>query len=257
MKNKLTILTPLLHFSTIDRGYIETFFQSVSEQKDKNFKLSLIIRKEDKEAINNLNVYNLDISFFEEDIPKNETPSYASVVNKYIKLIDTEYFTVSLPTDVITDSYVVNFYKYVKYYSNINIFLPIVLEFDSSDNFIKMANEVIWNYNVTEQRGYFDFDFLSKNTYYSLVGAFFKTETFKKYLFKESIKTYFELEFLLRSLYRQEKVFVIPKFMVKHIISVNNIKIDSLDKMESLFYLETAKKEYVFDVDRKIEYKKE
>ena len=80
--------------------------------------------------------------------------------------------------------------------------------------------------------------------------------------FKSSMKLTFVYEFLLRATYNDLQVMTIPKVGYKH----TNMRVESLfweyknhtsEKLmpeEAKFWMDTAKKEYFFKIDRKVKY---
>jgi hypothetical protein len=87
-------------------------------------------------------------------------------------------------------------------------------------------------------------------------GGAFKTEDF---LLLGGLKTSLELvtwyEFFLRVLYKQKRVFVIPKVGYFHVVnrpdSITDNYIKNMTEKEADWWIELAKKEYFFPHDRK------
>jgi hypothetical protein len=257
--NKLTILIPI-HDLEIEREYVEKMFESVSKQENKDFSVMVATFEDLKNKISNYNIYDVKLDFLilPEEI-KLISPNYTEIVNFAVHHINTDYFTVLQYDDIINDKFVNNVNIYSNAYPTVTAFLPINLEFDG-DSFVRTTNESVWTMDYTEKQGYLDFETLKNTPIFTFNGATYKTEDFLvNNGFKNSIKKYFEYEFFLRLLTKSMEIMVIPKFMIRHTINRKNSlseKYDALDKLELLFYQDLAKKEYFFEQDREITYKK-
>lgn len=261
MNNNLTILIPI-HSLDIDRKYISDMFESVSKQTDKGFTLAVATYPEYKEQINNMNIFDLKITYIDlpEEMKALPLPNYTEIINFAVHSINTKRFTILQYDDVLNNIFVEVTEQYAKAYPEVAAFVPISLEFDG-ESFVRMANESVWNLNFTEKQGFFDFESLRNYFNFSFVSTIFDTEIFVKNVgFKHSIKKYFEQEFFLRLLYQQHEVMVIPKFMVRHTVNRQNSIADVYSKLpilEQRFYQDVAKKEYYFAEDRNLIYEEQ
>ena len=265
MKNKnsefLTILVPI-HVLDIDRKYITNMFESLSKQKDNDFNILVATFEDLKGQINNMNIYDLNISFVDlpEEIRNIPLPNYTEIVNFAVHSIETKLFSIVQYDDVLNENYVELVKRYNISYPSVSVFIPISLDFDG-ESFVRMCNEAVWNLNYTEKQGYFDFESLRNLMTASFVGAVYNTDLFVKNVgVKHSIKKYFEFEFFLRLLYQQAEIMVIPHFIIRHTVnregSISSIN-SALPVLEQRFYQDVAKKEYYFTEDRKLLYEEQ
>jgi len=254
---KLTIITPI-HKLDIERDILETMFESVSKQTDKEFNFVIASFDRYKSQIINANSHNVKFDFLSlPDELHDIYPNYTEIINFAVHTINTPYFTILQYDDVLNNSFVKNVHTYTTAYPTVSVFLPIVLEFDGN-SFVRSVNEAVWNIDYTAKQGYLDFDTLKKMNIFSFVGAIYKTEEFlENNGFKHTIKVFFEYEYYLRILYKMSEVMVIPKFMVRHTINRANCLTsfyENIDKLEGKFYLDLSRKEYFFNEDRQIVY---
>jgi hypothetical protein len=111
MKNKnsefLTILVPI-HALDIDRKYITNMFESLSKQKDNDFNILVATFEDLKGQINNMNIYDLNISFVDlpEEIRNIPLPNYTEIVNFAVHSIETKLFSIVQYDDVLNENYV-------------------------------------------------------------------------------------------------------------------------------------------------------
>lgn len=258
--NNLTILIPIATPEDhINVDLLSRMFESLSNQDDKESTILIATFEKLKKKIVNLNSYNLNLEFLVLPAELESLyPNYTEVVNFAVHSISTPYFSVLQYDDVLNNTYTKFFKQYAKSYPTVSVFLPISLEFENGQ-FVRSANEAVWNIEYTQKQGYLDFETLKKAAIFSFVGGIYKTDEFiANNGFKHSIKKYFEYEYFLRILYKLSEVMVIPRFMVSH--TVNREKsltayYANLDALETKFYLDVAKKEYYFEEDRNIEYK--
>lgn len=253
----MTIIIPI-HKLDVEKSLIQTMFESLSKQDDKEFNVLIASFDRYKQEISNANIYDVVYDFLSLPNELQEIyPNYTEIVNFAVHSINTPYFTILQYDDALNNSFVRNVHLYSEAYPEVSVFLPIVLEFDG-ESFVRSVNEAVWNIDYTVKQGYLDFDTLKKMNIFSFVGAIFKTDDFlSNNGFKHSIKIFYEYEYFLRILYKMAEVMVIPKFMVKHTINRANSltsHYENMDKLEGKFYLDLSRKEYFFDEDRQIVY---
>ena len=132
-------------------------------------------------------------------------------------------------------------------------------ETDENGRFISFTNESVWAKDFTEQSGYIDNNTLQRVQNFNFDGMIVNKELFlENGGLKKNIKLTFTYEFLLRMSYLSIPIMVIPKLGYKH---TNNREgslfveyKNTIDVLESKFWVGKAKKEYFFTEDRVITY---
>lgn len=197
------------------------------------------------------------------DFIVNETPSLASNINKAVKETDTDFFSV-LEFD---DEYTKNWFRNVEEYLNFgetekSILLPLAELVDENGESVGYANEAFWASSFSEELGYADISSIENYLGFLTSGGVFRKKDFVSVGgLKESMKLVFWYEFLLRALYKEKKVFVVPKVGYLHRInredSLSSVYEKTMSEKEAEWWLETAGKEYFFPQDRNKVYEEE
>lgn len=213
------------------------------------------IESMDFSAYKDLNVRTI-VNEFETD--------YQSQINYAAKNVKTEYMTILEFDDEISKTWYKNVDEYIKAYSDVDMFLPIINDVTENNEFIGFSNEAVWAYNFTESLGNLDLDVLLEYPNISLCGMVIKTSIYNEINGLKQIKLTFNYEFLLRFHKNGYKSMVIPKIGYKHLnmregslfwLYKNSEALEyKLEPQEALFWMETAKKEYLFNEDRHIIY---
>ena len=132
-------------------------------------------------------------------------------------------------------------------------------ETDENGQFISFTNESVWAKEFSEVMGVLDNNTLQKVQNFNFDGMIVKKELFlESGGLKTNMKLTFTYEFLLRMSYNDVTIMVIPKLGYKH---TNNREgslfveyKNTIDVLESKFWVNKAKKEYFFTEDREITY---
>jgi hypothetical protein len=138
----------------------------------------------------------------------------------------------------------------------------VVVDVDNKEVFAGFTNEATFAANFSQEMGYLTNDILHDYQNFQTSGIILKKEVFiNSGGFKPSFKLTFGYEFLLRLTYNGATIMTIPRLGYKH----TNLREGSIfwnykfgdNKItddEVRFWLDTAKKEYFFTVDRNIKY---
>jgi hypothetical protein len=184
---------------------------------------------------------------------------FASQVNFGVTHVDTEYFSVLEADDEYSKIWFKNVKTYISSYPETDIFLSMVVETDTSGNFLSFTNEPVWAKDFSEEMGIIDENTIQSYPNFNTSGMVIKTEKYKEFGgYKSSMKLSFIYEFLLRMTHNSCRTMVIPKLGYKH----TNQREGSLFKSykefinpdEARFWMNLAKKEYFFTQDRNITY---
>jgi hypothetical protein len=189
---------------------------------------------------------------------------YQSQINYAAKHVNTEYMSILEFDDEVSKTWYKNVDEYVKAYPEVDMFLPIVNDVTEKNEFVGFSNEAVWAYNFTESLGNLDLDVLLEYPNISLCGMVIKTTVFNEIKGLKQIKLTFNYEFLLRFHKNGYKSMVIPKIGYKHVnmregslfwLYKNSEALEyKIQPQEALFWMDAAKKEYLFNEDRNIIY---
>lgn len=186
---------------------------------------------------------------------------FQSQVNLGVSKINTEYFSILEFDDEYSPTYFHNAEKYIDTYSDIDIFLSMIVEVNKNNEAVKFTNEVVWAQQFVGENGemgYLNLNAIKQNTDFKISGAVINKEEFENLGgLKKNIKLTFNYEFLLRALNNACKIFTIPKIGYKHLTEREGSLFDHYSKTmpmeERKFWFETAGKEANFINDRPID----
>jgi hypothetical protein len=152
--------------------------------------------------------------------------------------------------------------KYKKAHTDVNIFLPIVVNINDAGDFMGLTNEPVWAQQFSDEKGILDQGSLLRYENFSINGMAINTEDYLDYGgFKPSIKMTFVYEFLLRATHNASRIMTIPKIGYQHLNLRKgglfaNIQ-ETMGMVEADFWKRCAKKEYLWPNDRKITFEQE
>ena len=189
-------------------------------------------------------------------------PWFSSQINAAVKKVKTDYFSILEYDDEYTPIWFDNVAKYIDAGDDIAVYLPLTEVFDyhhKEEGPVGYVNEAVWASSFSEKIGYFDNECLQDYLIFNTTGGVFRTKDFIEIGgLKESMKLSFWYEFLLRAINKDKKVFVIPKVGYFHIVNRNESLAtqyaQTMSDRESEFWVELARKEYLYKTDRKKTY---
>lgn len=187
--------------------------------------------------------------------------NYQSQVNLAVDSVTTDYFSVLEFDDEYSATYFKNVEKYIKTYSDVDIFLTMMIETNEKNEGMKLTNETVWAQQFVGENGeigYLNQNALKQYTDFKLSGGVIKTDEFKNLgKYKTNIKLSFMYEFILRALNNASKIYSIPKIGYKHLAtrpdSMFDVYMKEMSIEERKFWFETANKESNFMNDRPID----
>jgi hypothetical protein len=228
------------------------------EQFHEDVKLMIVCPPSVKSELTNISEV-LDVNI----VTNNSKTDFCSQVNLGIEKCDTEWFSILEIDDEYKSIWLKSTNEYVKTYTDVDVFLPVVKDINTDGNFISFTNESTWAYGFTEKQGVLDNEVLLDFQNYQISGGLYKTQVIKDNgSLKENIKLTFGYEFLLRLTHNNIKVMTVPRVGYQHL----NFREDSLfwlykndetnkvSEDEAKFWLETAKKEFFFKNKRDVNY---
>jgi hypothetical protein len=207
--------------------------------------------------------YSFNLEILENTTGKN----FQNQINFTAKDVTTKYFSFLEFDDEFSKTWFTNVKQYTEAYPEIEMFLPIITNVNDENKFLGITNEAAWAYNFSDTLGQLDHEVLLEYPSINIDGMVINTETYKKIGgLKDSIKLTFSYEFLLRFTNGGRNIMVIPKFGYKHV----NMRPTSLfweyknstdpsvkiDPDQAKFWMETAKSEFLYTLDRNISYEK-
>lgn len=257
----LTVVLPIK--SALAKDFTELFENAVTSVKNqkKGIKELLIVATKEEHLQDFLKSYDFgDLS--QRTITWDGEPSYADQINYGIQNSNTEWVSIFEFDDEYASIWFDNVDKYSKYYTDVDVFLPIVVDTNEKGVFAGFTNEAVFAANFAQEMGFLTNDILQDYQNFQTSGMVFRKKVYEEYGgFKSSIKLTFVYELFLRWSYNSVKIMSIPRIGYKHA----NMREGSLfwnykngnEKMldeEVKFWVQTAKKEHFFTEDRSIKY---
>ena len=261
--NKTTNVTVIIPVhSTECENFDELFgnaLKSVSENNVHPKKLLIVAPPKLKEKLQGLLLKDMVKT---EIIENNGETDFASQINCGVKHTETDYFSFLEFDDTYSDFWFRCVDRYIKEYTDISVFLPIINDINSEGKFLGYSNEIAWAYEFTDKHGFIDANTLKEYPNFNPDGMVMKVADFKKIGgYKKNIKLAFNLELFLRICDQSLEIMVIPKIGYKHTNMRENSLFwnykngeNPLNEEESNFWMEAAQKEYYYDDDRAITY---
>ena len=256
MKN-ITVILPVHRIEDSYRVMLDNAIKSV-EQFHEDVKLMIVCPPSVKSELTNISEV-LDINI----VTNNSKTDFCSQVNLGIEKCDTEWFSILEVDDEYKSIWLKSTNEYVKTYTDVDVFLPVVKDINTDGNFVSFTNESTWAYGFTEKQGVLDNEVLLDFQNYQISGGLYKTQVIKDNgSLKENIKLTFGYEFLLRLTHNNVKIMTVPRVGYQHLNfredslfwSYKNDDTNKLSEDEAKFWLETAKKEFFFKNKRDVNY---
>ncbi len=255
--SNITVIVPI---HKLEKDYLVGCIESIKNQKVKPYEV-LFVTSNDEEVKNYLNDYDFGDIKDVTKVIENETGNYdfQSQINYGVEQSTGDYFTFVEYDDEVSPIWIKNGVEYINAYPEVGIFLPIVYETDENGKFISFTNESVWAKDFSEEIGRLDNNTLLRVQNFNFDGMITKKDLFlENGGLKSNMKLTFTYEFLLRMSYLSTPIMIIPKLGYRH---TNNREgslfveyKNTIDVMESKFWVNKAKKEYFFTEDREITY---
>lgn len=263
MENKVDVSVILPIKSSKARGFEDYFDKAIQSLQAQIVSINeLLIVPTNETSLNeylaNYNFGDLNVKIIEW----NGEPNYCSQINHGVKNASSEWVSLFEFDDEYSAIWFKNVKRYINSYTNVQMFLPVVVETDDKATFVGFTNEAVFAANFSQEIGILNNETLQDYQNFQTAGSVIKKELFDLYGgFKPSIKLTFVYEFLLRVTYNSVLVMTIPKLGYKH----TNLREGSIFwnykhgdakilEDEVKFWIQSAKKEYFFKDDRVITY---
>ena len=191
-----------------------------------------------------------------------KTPNFAEQVNHGARIANSKWITIFEFDDEYSNIWFNNVDKFSKSYPDVDCFLPIVIDVTENGQFAGFTNEATFAVNISNEMGILSNETLQSFQNFQLSGMVIKKSSFVDFgMLKASFKLTFGYEMFLRLTQNSVKIMTIPRIGYKH----TNLRQGSifwnykngdevLSKEEVKFWIDSAKKESFFIVDRAIKY---
>lgn len=257
----ISIILPVHELTDETKKLFSNAIQSIAEQIVKPSELVIVVPKgsDAAEYVKSLDYSNITSVTFAE----NEGPTdFASQVNYGVSVSKSEWFSILEIDDEYAKIWFKNVVNYRDAHKDVEIFMPIIVDVDATNQFIGLTNEAVWAQSFSDELGFLDNNSLLAYQNFNIDGIVVKKSVFNDFGgFKPSIKLTFIYEFLLRMTFKAVKVMVIPRFGYKHVNQRPGSLFDTykhtLNPTEVKWWLAQAKKEYYFAKDRNITYQEQ
>ena len=254
----LTIIIPVNTLDTDEKKQL--LLESVSSIDDSN--VVIVGPKETLDVLNEIE--GLTNYIYTTTVNTTNDTTYAAQVMIALKNVKSKYFSVLEFDDRFSNIWFNNVSLYMEHDDKETFaFFPLteVVDYQSKISF-GYANEAVWASSFSEELGCFDIQSFEDYFNFNASGAVFKTEEFLALGgLKTSLKVVTWYEFILRALYKNKRMFVIPKVGYYHTVNrVGSITMENISTMsdkEAEWWVDLAKKEYFFPQDRKKVYTEE
>ena len=255
---KITIIIPVDKYDDTVKEMLRAAIRSSNEtSKNTPADLMYVGPKEVLDKIQEDNGIEVGSIYVE-----NENTWFSAQINAAVKEVKTDYFSILEYDDEYTPIWFDNVAKYIETGDDIAVYLPLTEVFDyqhKEQGPIGYVNEAVWASSFSEKLGYFDNECLQDYLIFNTTGGVFRTKDFIEVGgLKESMKLSFWYEFLLRAINKGKNVFVIPKVGYFHTVNRNDSLAtqyaQTMSDRESEFWVELARKEYLYKTDRKKTY---
>ena len=257
----VSVILPIKSGKTL--GFAEYFEKCIKSLQNQKVEINelIIVHTNEGYLVDYLNEFDFG-SLTVKKYEWTKDPNYADQINYGVRNSNSEWVSLFEFDDEYSSIWFKNVDLYSGVYPDVNAFLPIVVDTDESGKFAGFTNEATFAANFTEEMGVLTNETLLDYQNFQTSGMVIKKSSFLDFgLIKSSFKLTFGYEFFLRMTHNSVKIISIPKIGYKH----TNLRQGSifwnykngenvLTDDEVKFWIESAKKEYLFINDRNIKY---
>jgi glycosyltransferase involved in cell wall biosynthesis len=258
-KTQISVILPVHEVNDETKNMLTNAIKSVEQQIVRPDEL-VIVAPKDSEALNYIKKMDMgEIKDIVTIAENNGETDFCSQVNYGVSVSKSEWVSILEYDDEYAKIWFKNVLEYRNANPNVDLFLPIVIDVNDEGQFIGFTNEAVWANSFSDELGVLDNNSLLAYQNFNIDGMVVRKSTYEEMgKLKPNIKLTFIYEFLLRLTFKDVRIMTIPKFGYKHV----NQRPDSLfskyketmNPAEAKWWLQTAKKEYYFQNDRKITY---
>lgn len=259
--NTISVILPIKTGKTLGfADFFEKCIQSVKYQNDHVNELIIVHGNEDY-LTNYLNEF--DFSGITVTLESwTEEPNFAKQVNHGVSISKSNWCSILEFDDEYSNIWFKNSMTYMDIYSDVDAFLPIVVDVDEKLVFAGFTNEATFASNVSNEMGILSNDTLQTFQNFQISGMVFSKEKYQEVGgLKSNLKLIFGYELFLRLTHNSAKIMTIPRIGYKHM----NMREGSIfwnykngenkvTQDEAKFWIDSAKKEYFYNTEREINY---
>ena len=265
-KNNFSI-SVILPIKSGSPAFFEDYFKKAIESiktQDRKVDELIIVHCDETPLVDLLKGYDFE-SLNVKLLPWTKDANFADQVNYGVKESTSEWISIFEFDDEYSKIWFKNVEKFSSHYSDVDCFLPIVVDVDEKGLFVGFTNEATFALNVSQEMGLLSNETLHQFQNFQLSGMAIKKSSFLDFGgLKSNFKLTFGYEFFLRMTHNSVKIMSIPRIGYKHMnlrtgsIFWNYKNSESpLTENEVKFWIESAKKEYFFNSPREINYEPE
>jgi hypothetical protein len=260
-KFNVSVILPIN--SSAHRGFDDLFDRAIKSLSIQSLPVNeLVIVHSGEDSLKNF-LSSYDFSGLTTNIVQNDGDfDFCTQVNLGVENAKSEWISVLEFDDEYSSIWFKNVKRFADSYPEVDAFLPLVVDTDDKGMFVGFTNEATFAVSINTEMGVLTNDLLMTYQNFQSSGMVIRKKSFiENGGIKPSMKLTFVYEFLLRLTYNSTKIMTIPKIGYKHMNMREgsifwNYKFGepSLTENEIKFWLDSAKKEYFFNVDREIKY---
>lgn len=257
--SKITVIIPLHEVNDTTEKLFGNAIKSVAEQFAKPAQV-LIVTPAGSEAYKFATKFEYgDLKSIVKVVENDGKTDFASQMNYAVDKCETEWFSILEYDDEYSKIWFRNVETYIDAYPEVDIFMPIIVDVDESEQFIGFTNEAVWANSFSDKLGFLDKDALMAYQNFNIDGIVMKKEAYQNYGgFKSNIKLTFIYEFLLRMSFKSCVIMTIPRLGYKHVNqrtgSLFHTYKTTMNPVEANWWLNKAKSEFYHEHDREISY---
>ena len=249
--------------SAVPLNFDELFGKCIESLKTQKLPINelIIVHTDETQLVQFLNSFDFGNLNVKKCLWEKE-PNFADQINYGVEQSSSKWISIFEFDDEYSSIWFKNVDLFSKSFSDVDGFLPIVVDIDDKNTFAGFTNEATFALNVSNEMGYLINETLHTYQNFQLSGLVIKKTSFLDFgKLKSSFKLTFGYEFFLRMTHNSVKFMTIPRIGYKH-INLRPGSIfwnykngnDPLTEDEVKFWIESAKKEYFFVQDRQIKY---
>jgi hypothetical protein len=258
----ISVILPVHELNEETKILFNNSIQSVADQIVRPDELVIVVPKDSEVASY---VKSLDFGDLKSivTIAENEGETdFASQTNYGVSVAKSDWVSFLEYDDEYSKIWFSNVVKYREAHTDVEIFMPIIVDVDANKQFIGLTNEAVWAQSFSDELGILDNNALLTYQNFNIDGIVIKKSLINDFGgFKPSIKLTFIYEFLLRMTFKAVRTMVIPRFGYMHMNQRNGSLFSSyketLNPTEAKWWLAQAKKEYYFAKDRNTTYQQQ
>ena len=220
MENKtdISVILPVHELDDTTKQLFANAVKSVTDQTVRPDNLIIVVPK-GSDVVKYVKEFDYDdYSKSVTIVENNGETDFCSQVNYGVSQCKTEWFSILEFDDEYAKIWFKNVVEYKNAHTNVDLFLPIIVDVDAKGSFAGLTNEAVWANSFSEELGILDKDALLSYQNFNIDGIVMKKESYESYGgFKSNMKLTFIYEFLLRMTYKSCKVMTIPRFGYKHV----------------------------------------